>query len=101
MEILNTIERTYMWLEIILVVFMSITLGSIVVMIVFIIDKDLKKTLISLILPVIFIVLLIANPSLPTASVKHEVIIKDGYKIDALKYEVIEQRGKIITIEEK
>jgi hypothetical protein len=33
--------------------------------------------------------------------VRHEVTLRDGGVIDALKYDVIEQRGKVIVIEER
>lgn len=33
--------------------------------------------------------------------VRHEVTLRPGYVIDAAKYEVIEQRGKIYVIEER
>ena len=33
--------------------------------------------------------------------IRHEVILRPGYVIDAAKYEIIEQRGQIYVIEER
>lgn len=37
---------------------------------------------------------------LPTKIVKHEVIIKDMDKFDYDKYKIVDQRGRIFTVEE-
>ncbi|WP_054958434.1 hypothetical protein [Paenibacillus dakarensis] len=44
---------------------------------------------------VAFYVLTCAEP------IRHEVTLRPGYVIDAAKYEIVEQRGKIYVIEER
>ena len=36
-----------------------------------------------------------------TPPIRHEVTLRPGHVIDAAKYEVVEQRGKIFVIEER
>lgn len=46
----------------------------------------------------LFIGLLLLNDKEP---IRHEVTLRPGHVIDATKYEIVEQRGKIYVIEER
>ena len=56
---------------------------------------------------IVFSILTLASALIGTAMIiaetpiRHEVTLRPGYVIDAEKYEIVEQRGKIYVIEER
>lgn len=97
MEILNTIDNTkeiywvYFCVIIILAVFITTVIASI---------KTKDKSLLFMNFASIIFIIISADAYENYRKKEYEVIVKDIKQFDFDKYKIIEQRGKIIRIEE-
>ncbi|GMK47622.1 hypothetical protein PghCCS26_47520 [Paenibacillus glycanilyticus] len=101
MEILNTyggevttVIGWALWFGGCAILFFFLTLASLE-------DNRFGYAAICAILTLLFVAAMDKSLEPETKPVRHEVTLREGYVIDAAKYEIIEQRGAIYVIEER
>lgn len=101
MDVLNTTGGGFsVWGIIAAAIFLWLTLLCVWMFAVAITDGELVSAVVGLLGTCWFAVLLVSAIG-TEEPIRHEVTLRTGYVIDAEKYEIVEQRGKIYVIEER